>query len=64
MHLAANSLVGESMVDPAKYCRSNVVDAVALLEVCREEGVRVHHALAHQAVRRQVHHRVHPAPSC
>ncbi len=39
MHLAANSLVGESMVDPAKYCRSNVVDAVALLEVCREEGV-------------------------
>ncbi|MBV1728417.1 MAG: UDP-glucose 4-epimerase GalE, partial [Candidatus Desulforudis sp.] len=40
MHLAANSLVGESMVDPAKYGRSNVVDAVALLEVCREEGVR------------------------
>ena len=39
MHLAANSLVGESMVDPAKYGRSNVVDAVALLEVCREEGV-------------------------
>ncbi|MHB8182259.1 MAG: GDP-mannose 4,6-dehydratase [Candidatus Desulforudaceae bacterium] len=47
MHLAANSLVGESMVDPAKYCRSNVVDAVALLEVCREEGVRVQaHILA------------------
>ena len=40
LHCAARSLVGESMADPAKYYRENVVGGVALLEAAREAGVR------------------------
>jgi UDP-glucose 4-epimerase len=40
LHCAAKSLVGESMVDPAKYFRENVAGGVALLEAMRRAGVR------------------------
>ena len=40
LHCAAKSLVGESMDDPAKYYRENVVGGVALLEAMRAVGVR------------------------
>ncbi|MGD0861990.1 MAG: UDP-glucose 4-epimerase GalE [Candidatus Limnocylindrales bacterium] len=40
LHCAAKSLVGESMVDPAKYFRENVAGGVALLEALRTIGVR------------------------
>ena len=40
LHCAARSLVGESVVDPAKYYRDNVAGGVALLEAAREAGVR------------------------
>ena len=40
LHCAARSLVGESMADPAKYYRENVVGGVALLEAARVAGVR------------------------
>lgn len=36
VHLAADSLVGESMADPAKYCRNNLAGGIALLDA----GVR------------------------
>ena len=39
LHCAARSLVGESMVDPAKYYRENVAGGVALLEAARAAGV-------------------------
>ncbi len=39
LHCAARSLVGESMADPAKYYRENVVGGVALLEAARAAGV-------------------------
>ena len=38
-HCAARSLVGESIVDPAKYYRDNVAGGVALLEAARTIGV-------------------------
>jgi UDP-glucose 4-epimerase len=40
LHCAAKSVVGESMTDPAKYFRENVVGGVALLEAMRTTGVK------------------------
>ncbi|MEO8571370.1 MAG: UDP-glucose 4-epimerase GalE [Chloroflexota bacterium] len=39
LHCAARSLVGESIVDPAKYYRDNVAGGIALLEAARAAGV-------------------------
>ncbi len=39
VHMAADSLVGESVKDPAKYYRNNVVAGLALLEGMRAAGV-------------------------
>jgi len=39
LHCAARSLVGESIVEPAKYYRDNVAGGVALLEAARAAGV-------------------------
>jgi UDP-glucose 4-epimerase len=39
VHMAADSLVGESVLHPAKYYRSNVVGGLSLLEAMREAGV-------------------------
>jgi UDP-glucose 4-epimerase len=39
LHCAARSLVGESVLDPAKYYRDNVAGGVALLEAARSAGV-------------------------
>lgn len=39
LHCAARSLVGESIVDPARYYRDNVAGGVALLEAARAAGV-------------------------
>jgi UDP-glucose 4-epimerase len=40
LHFAANALVGESMVNPAKYFQNNVVNGVKLLEAARAGGVK------------------------
>ncbi len=40
VHFAAHALVGESMTNPAKYFRNNVVDALNLLEACVACGVK------------------------
>jgi UDP-glucose 4-epimerase len=39
IHMAAYSLVGESMTDPGKYYRNNVAAGLALLEAMRDAGV-------------------------
>jgi UDP-glucose 4-epimerase len=39
LHCAARSLVGESLLDPARYFRDNVSGGIALLEAAREVGV-------------------------
>jgi len=39
VHMAADSLVGESMTDPAKYYRNNLVAGISLLECMRNSGV-------------------------
>jgi UDP-glucose 4-epimerase len=39
VHMAADSLVGESVVDPAKYYRNNVQAGLSLLEAMRAAGV-------------------------
>jgi UDP-glucose 4-epimerase len=39
LHCAARSLVGESLVEPARYFRDNVTGGIALLEAARETGV-------------------------
>lgn len=39
VHLAADSLVGESCEDPAKYYRNNVVAGLVLLDAMREASV-------------------------
>ena len=39
MHFAAASLVGESMVAPAKYWKNNLVQTLSLLDTMRECGV-------------------------
>ena len=38
VHMAAHSLVGESVTDPAKYYRNNVGGGLSLLEAMREAG--------------------------
>ena len=40
IHMAADSLVGESVTDPAKYYRNNVVAGLSLLEAMRECEVK------------------------
>jgi UDP-glucose 4-epimerase len=40
IHMAADALVGESVREPAKYYRNNVVAGLALLDSMRERGVR------------------------
>ena len=40
MHLAADSLVGESVEQPAKYYRNNVIAGLNLLDAMRDCGVR------------------------
>jgi UDP-glucose 4-epimerase len=40
VHLAAHSLVGESVQEPAKYYRNNVIAGLALADAMREHGVR------------------------
>jgi len=40
VHMAADSLVGESVQDPAKYYRNNVVAGLTLFDAMREQGVR------------------------
>ena len=40
IHMAADSLVGESVQHPAKYYRNNVVAGLALLDAMLGEGVR------------------------
>jgi UDP-glucose 4-epimerase len=40
IHMAAYSLVGESVTEPAKYYRNNMVAGLALLDAMRETGVR------------------------
>jgi UDP-glucose 4-epimerase len=39
VHMAANALVGESMADPLKYYRANLVAGLSLLGAMRETGV-------------------------
>ena len=39
VHLAASSLVGESMTDPAKYYANNMTAGLALLDAMRSAGV-------------------------
>jgi UDP-glucose 4-epimerase len=39
IHMAADSLVGESVTDPAKYYRNNVSAGLSLLDAMRERGV-------------------------
>lgn len=40
VHFAASAYVGESMVDPGKYFRNNVVHTLNLLEAMRDSGVQ------------------------
>jgi UDP-glucose 4-epimerase len=40
LHCGARSLVGESIADPARYYRANVVGGIALLEAARTTGVQ------------------------
>ena len=40
LHFAANALVGESMTDPKKYFRNNVVNALSLADAAVECGVK------------------------
>jgi UDP-glucose 4-epimerase len=40
VHFAANTLVGESVVDPAKYYQNNVVGTLSLLDAMRRADVR------------------------
>ncbi len=40
VHLAAKSLVGESVAEPARYWSTNLGGTIALLEAMREIGVR------------------------
>jgi UDP-arabinose 4-epimerase len=39
MHFAAFAYVGESVADPAKYYRNNVIGSLTLLEAIRDHGV-------------------------
>jgi UDP-glucose-4-epimerase GalE len=40
MHFAAHALVGESVTEPAKYYRNNVVGTLSLLDAMRGAGVK------------------------
>ncbi len=40
VHMAADALVGESMLDPAKYYRNNLVAGISLLECMKTCGVQ------------------------
>jgi UDP-glucose 4-epimerase len=40
IHLAADSIVGESMTNPSKYYRNNLVAGLGLLDAMKETGVR------------------------
>ncbi len=40
IHMAASSLVGESVTEPAKYYRNNIVAGLTLLDAMREADVR------------------------
>jgi UDP-arabinose 4-epimerase len=40
MHFAAFAYVGESVTDPAKYYRNNVMGSLTLLEAARDHGLR------------------------
>ena len=40
IHMAADSLVGESVEAPAKYYRNNVVAGLSLLDAMRDSGIR------------------------
>ncbi|HVA84829.1 MAG TPA: UDP-glucose 4-epimerase GalE [Candidatus Saccharimonadales bacterium] len=40
LHCGARSLVGESIADPARYYRANIVGGVALLDAARQAGVQ------------------------
>jgi UDP-arabinose 4-epimerase len=40
MHFAAHAYVGESVTDPGKYYRNNVVGSLGLLEAARDHGIR------------------------
>jgi UDP-glucose 4-epimerase len=40
IHMAANSLVGESVQNPGKYYRNNVVAGLSLLDAMRDVGVK------------------------
>src|SRR5262245_46065228 len=40
IHFAANALVGESVRDPAKYYRNNLLNTLTLMECLRRQGVR------------------------
>ena len=40
MHFAAFAYVGESVADPAKYYRNNVMGSLTLLEAARDHGIR------------------------
>ncbi len=40
MHFAASAEVGESVSDPLKYYRNNVVNSIGLLEACRVHEVK------------------------
>ena len=40
IHMAADSLVGESVQNPGKYYRNNVVAGLSLLDAMREAGVK------------------------
>jgi UDP-glucose 4-epimerase len=40
IHMAADSLVGESVIEPAKYYRNNVTAGLALLDSMRDAGVK------------------------
>jgi UDP-glucose-4-epimerase GalE len=40
VHFAASAFVGESVTDPAKYYRNNVVNTVSLLDALRRHGVK------------------------
>ncbi|MGO4569773.1 UDP-glucose 4-epimerase GalE [Rhizobium sp. 2YAF20] len=39
LHFAASAYVGESVVDPAKYYRNNVVGTLSLVDACRQANV-------------------------
>ncbi|HLB43789.1 MAG TPA: NAD-dependent epimerase/dehydratase family protein, partial [Candidatus Limnocylindrales bacterium] len=40
LHCAGFSLVGESMTEPQRYFRANVIDAIGLLDAMHAAGVR------------------------